>query len=244
MAFIDARFWTHWARPRIKPASSWILVGFVTHWATKGTPKHSVYLSRDSVGWWWANLLICMLNDYFEGFHWLLVFGVLGASVHLVFLFLQTSLWLFIWWLQVPNDQIPWGLDLELTHHYFHGIVLPSHKTKQIYGGGAIASVPLWEELQNHSAKSKWHGYRGEWRLLAIFAICYGAYLLLFKTLCVLWISGAKTLGFHVPVNIYIIYIYLYEYIYYIYNIKCYLYVTVWRVHMKIKNLAIFDCNT
>ena len=28
---------THWARPGIEPASSWILVGFLTHWATVGT---------------------------------------------------------------------------------------------------------------------------------------------------------------------------------------------------------------
>ena len=30
---------THWAKPGIKPASSWILVGFVNCWATKRTPN-------------------------------------------------------------------------------------------------------------------------------------------------------------------------------------------------------------
>ena len=30
---------THWARPGIKPASSWILVGFLTCSATMGTPR-------------------------------------------------------------------------------------------------------------------------------------------------------------------------------------------------------------
>ena len=34
---------THWARPGIKPATSWILVRFVTHWATMGTPGLSFY---------------------------------------------------------------------------------------------------------------------------------------------------------------------------------------------------------
>ena len=29
---------THWARPGIEPMSPWVLVGFVTHWATTGTP--------------------------------------------------------------------------------------------------------------------------------------------------------------------------------------------------------------
>ena len=29
---------THWARTGIEPASSWILVGFLTHWTTAGTP--------------------------------------------------------------------------------------------------------------------------------------------------------------------------------------------------------------
>ena len=30
---------THWARPEIKPAISWFLVGFISHWATTGTPE-------------------------------------------------------------------------------------------------------------------------------------------------------------------------------------------------------------
>ena len=29
---------THWTRPRMEPTSSWILVRFVNHWATMGTP--------------------------------------------------------------------------------------------------------------------------------------------------------------------------------------------------------------
>ena len=29
----------HWLRPGIKTASSWILVKFITHWATTGTPR-------------------------------------------------------------------------------------------------------------------------------------------------------------------------------------------------------------
>ena len=31
---------THWARPGIKPASSWILVRFLTSWATMGPPSN------------------------------------------------------------------------------------------------------------------------------------------------------------------------------------------------------------
>ena len=34
----NTRFLTHWARPGIEPTSSGILVGFLTCWATKGTP--------------------------------------------------------------------------------------------------------------------------------------------------------------------------------------------------------------
>ena len=30
---------THWTVPGIEPESSWILVGFLNHWATTGTPK-------------------------------------------------------------------------------------------------------------------------------------------------------------------------------------------------------------
>ena len=34
---------THWAKPGILPASSWILVGFVNRWAMKGTPRTYLY---------------------------------------------------------------------------------------------------------------------------------------------------------------------------------------------------------
>ena len=34
----NTRFLTHWVRPGMEPASSWILVGFVNCWATKRTP--------------------------------------------------------------------------------------------------------------------------------------------------------------------------------------------------------------
>ena len=33
---------TYWLRPTIKPASSWMLVRFVNHWATTGTPRNSI----------------------------------------------------------------------------------------------------------------------------------------------------------------------------------------------------------
>ena len=33
---------THWARPGIEPKTSWILVGFVSHWAMTGTPEIQV----------------------------------------------------------------------------------------------------------------------------------------------------------------------------------------------------------
>ena len=32
---------SHWVRPGIEPASSWILVRLVNCWATKGTPDHT-----------------------------------------------------------------------------------------------------------------------------------------------------------------------------------------------------------
>ena len=41
MEHSNARSLTHWGRPGIEPASSWILVGFVNHWAMKGTPPSS-----------------------------------------------------------------------------------------------------------------------------------------------------------------------------------------------------------
>ena len=37
---------THWARPELKPTSPWILVGFLTRWATMGIPHLDVLFKR------------------------------------------------------------------------------------------------------------------------------------------------------------------------------------------------------
>ena len=34
---------THWMRPGIEPATSWVLVGFVNCWAMKGTPVQYIF---------------------------------------------------------------------------------------------------------------------------------------------------------------------------------------------------------
>ena len=43
-AHSNTRSLTHWARPGIKPASSWILVGLDKHWAMMGTPDHVIFI--------------------------------------------------------------------------------------------------------------------------------------------------------------------------------------------------------
>ena len=40
-AHSNARSLAHWARPGIKPTTSWFLVGFINHWATVGIPTNS-----------------------------------------------------------------------------------------------------------------------------------------------------------------------------------------------------------
>ena len=37
-AHSNASSFTHWAGPGVEPVSSWILVGFINHWAMTGTP--------------------------------------------------------------------------------------------------------------------------------------------------------------------------------------------------------------
>ena len=62
---------THWTLPRIKPASSWILVGLVKCWATKGTPSFRSFWSQGNflataleVCMQWGIGLISWLNRY------------------------------------------------------------------------------------------------------------------------------------------------------------------------------------
>ena len=39
----NARSLNHWARPGIKPTTSWFLVGFVNHWVTTGIPRNNIF---------------------------------------------------------------------------------------------------------------------------------------------------------------------------------------------------------
>ena len=41
---------THWVRPGIEPASSWILAGLVNNWATKGAPLLKVFKITSDFG--------------------------------------------------------------------------------------------------------------------------------------------------------------------------------------------------
>ena len=45
----NARSFTHWARPGIEPTSLWILIRFLAHWATVGTPVIFFHLRCE--GW-------------------------------------------------------------------------------------------------------------------------------------------------------------------------------------------------
>ena len=49
---------THWARPGIKPISSWILAGFITCWATVGTPRQTVIFLI--FRFWGAHVRVCV----------------------------------------------------------------------------------------------------------------------------------------------------------------------------------------
>ena len=53
MAMLDPLI--HWVMPGIKPASLWILVKFLTHWTTMGSPHrgHSCYYLSCFLADWW-----------------------------------------------------------------------------------------------------------------------------------------------------------------------------------------------
>ena len=50
----NARSLTHWVRPGIEPVSSWMLVGFVNHWATTRAPAFLFYV------------FLCLFQNFFE----------------------------------------------------------------------------------------------------------------------------------------------------------------------------------
>ena len=58
----NARSLIHWARPGIEPTSSWILVRFLTHWVTTGTPNFS-FLNLDFL---WCYYFIIKNNFVFQ----------------------------------------------------------------------------------------------------------------------------------------------------------------------------------
>ena len=58
----NARSLTHWPMPGIEPASSWMLVRFVSHWATMETPIFLISFSD------------CSLEAYQNTFHFYIYF--------------------------------------------------------------------------------------------------------------------------------------------------------------------------
>lgn len=77
----------------------------------------------------------------------LLVVGAMGTSGHMVSLFLQASLDLLMWWLQVPRNRVEVikvsrGLELELVPLCpWHSIAKSQNQADS--QGGEIASAPL-----------------------------------------------------------------------------------------------------
>ena len=43
----NVRSLTQWTRPGMEPATSWLLAGFVNHWATMGTMKRRIIFKKD-----------------------------------------------------------------------------------------------------------------------------------------------------------------------------------------------------
>ena len=58
----NARSLTHWARPGIKPASSWILVRFTNCWAMTWTPMLSHFVKTSNRDRKWLTLLLQILS--------------------------------------------------------------------------------------------------------------------------------------------------------------------------------------
>ena len=56
---------THWARPGIEPATSWLLVGFVNHWATTGT-LHLLFLMKSSDNLYFITIKIYLGEELLE----------------------------------------------------------------------------------------------------------------------------------------------------------------------------------
>ena len=56
-AHSNARSLTHWARPRIEPLTSWLLVEFVNHWATMGAPNLHILKLCVSFSYYVSSLL-------------------------------------------------------------------------------------------------------------------------------------------------------------------------------------------
>ena len=97
----NARSLTHWARPGIIPKFSWILVGFVNHWATMGTPVAAIFLLEYNVEMQ-RNQVFKLLWVVFRGCKWcrvVLPMTSLGRRLHTLSV---SQSCIFVW-------TTPWG---------------------------------------------------------------------------------------------------------------------------------------
>ena len=89
---------THWARPGIRPTSSWIPVGTVNFWAMMGAPQLVYFWNNENV----LKLTVVMVADiseciksYLIGLHEWILWNVNYSSIKLLF-FIYFILFYFI----------------------------------------------------------------------------------------------------------------------------------------------------
>ena len=87
----------HWARPGMKLSSSWILIRFLTHWATTGTPWHT-FLNGHIVFLSLIRMYCDLLNLSFFVDHFVDNFCILNnTTVNILYMSHDLRLIVFLW---------------------------------------------------------------------------------------------------------------------------------------------------
>ena len=82
----STRFPTHWARPGIKPMSSWLLVGFINHWAMMATPRRfSIVLNPDEKSYYIKSYTYVYIYRYDIYMTIYIYYTILSSITHVVY---------------------------------------------------------------------------------------------------------------------------------------------------------------
>ena len=166
----NARSATQWARrPGIKPATSWILVGFVNHWATTGTPHNTLFKKEKK------KFAFCLSKIYlhisfgggplFVALYFQTCFKVSFHKINIHMAFLSNVL--LPWTLSLKSRCLLKGVSFHCSSWHPHACL---HLAIPTYSINTLHTLCSWTTFDEKFSRGNWfYIWKGRYHLFFFF---------------------------------------------------------------------------